>query len=358
MFLNALPFAISFMFLPLAALGALYGGPYILLAPLYAFVAIPALDSAMSLNEARLPSDTEEDRLFWHRALTWAWVPVQLTMIFGLIWIAARTDSLSAWEVAAMALVVGIASGGIGITYAHELMHQQNRFERVLAEILMCTTLYGHFCIEHVYGHHINVATPEDPATARRGESVYRFIPRVVRDSIASAWRIQRAQLARRGLSVLSRRNAFWRYAAWSGGFLTLAALIGGWLGVGLFVVQAMVAVLLLELVDYIEHYGLMRRQRADGRYEPTKPHHSWNSGHQASNWLLINLQRHSDHHYKPRKRFPTLQSYPESEAPQLPHGYPWMVLLSLVPPLFFRVMEPRLDAWRERFYPEEAATP
>ncbi len=356
MLLNALPFAISFLFLPLAALGALYGGLWIALAPAYAFVAIPALDSVMTLNEARLESDTAEEDLFWHRLLTWLWVPIQLTMIFGLIWIAATMETLAAWEVVAMSVIVGIASGGIGITYAHELMHQQNRFEKTLAEILMCSTLYGHFCIEHIYGHHINVATPDDPATARRGETIYRFVPRVVRESFLSAWHIQRDQLARRGLSIFSRRNAFWRYGAWTVGFVGLAVLIGGWQGVGIFVLQAMVAILLLELVDYIEHYGLLRRKRANGRYEQTQPHHSWNSGHQASNWLLINLQRHSDHHYKPRKRFPTLQSYPESEAPQLPHGYPWMVALALFPPLYFRVMEPKLEAWRARFYPDEVA--
>jgi len=354
MFLNALPFAISFLFLPIAALGAVHGGVWMLLAPLYAFIAVPALDSVMALNESRLASETPEDDLIWHRLLTWAWVPVQAALIYGLIWIVAATGTLAPWEVVAMAVVVGIASGGIGITYAHELMHQQNRFERMLAEMLMCSTLYGHFCIEHIHGHHINVATPDDPATARRGETVYRFVPRVVRDTVLGAWHIQREQLAKRGLPLWSRRNAFWRYAGWSGGMLALAALIGGWQGVGIFVVQAVVAVILLELVDYIEHYGLLRRKRPNGRYEPTRPHHSWNSGHQASNWLLINLQRHSDHHYKPRRRFPTLQSYPESEAPQLPHGYPWMVLLALFPPLYFRVMEPRLEAWRARFYPEE----
>jgi len=131
--------------------------------------------------------------------------------------------------------------------------------------------------------------------------------------------------------------------------------LIGGWTGIGILVLQAAIAVLLLELVDYIEHYGLLRRRKSNGKFEPTQPHHSWNSGHQASNWLLINLQRHSDHHYKPRKRFPTLQSYPETEAPQLPHGYPWMVLLALLPPLYFNTMQPKLAAWRAQFYPEEA---
>jgi len=152
----------------------------------------------------------------------------------------------------------------------------------------------------------------------------------------------------------MSRHNAFLRYAGWTALFVILAGVIGGPMGIGILVLQAAVAILLLELVDYIEHYGLLRRKLANGKYEPTQPHHSWNSGHQASNWLLINLQRHSDHHYKPRKRFPTLQSYPESDAPQLPHGYPWMVLLALIPPVYFNIMQPKLATWHAQFYPEE----
>ncbi len=353
MFLNAAPFALSLIFVPLATLGAWYGGLWMLAGPLYAFIMIPSLDVVMKLNEAHLPPDTEASALFWHRALTWLWVPIQLAMIFGLIWISTL-GHLASWEIVVMAVTVGIASGGIGITYAHELTHQQNKVERTLAEILMCSTLYGHWCIEHVFGHHVNVATPEDPATARQGESIYRFLPRVLSQTFTSAWKIQQDQLKRRNAKFMSRHNAFLRYAGWTALFVILAGVIGGPMGIGILVLQAAVAILLLELVDYIEHYGLLRRKLANGKYEPTQPHHSWNSGHQASNWLLINLQRHSDHHYKPRKRFPTLQSYPESDAPQLPHGYPWMVLLALIPPVYFNIMQPKLATWHAQFYPEE----
>jgi len=353
MIANAAPFAISFLFLPFAALGAWQGGLWMLLAPVSAFIIVPALDTALKLNEARLPSDTDQSALFWHRLLTWLWVPIQMTMIFGLIWIATF-GHLASWEIFVMSISVGIATGGIGITYAHELIHQQNKFERTLGEFLMCSTLYGHWCIEHVYGHHINVATPKDPATAREGETIYRFLPRVLSQTATSSWRIQREQLQKRSVGFFSRHNAFLRYGLWTVFCLVLAIWLGGWIGLGIFVTQSAVAILLLELVDYIEHYGLLRRKRANGKYEPTQPHHSWNSGHQASNWLLINLQRHSDHHYKPRKRFPTLQSYPESKAPQLPFGYPWMVLLALIPPVYFKLMEPKLAAWQKQFYPEE----
>ena len=134
---------------------------------------------------------------------------------------------------------------------------------------------------------------------------------------------------------------------------LVIAFAIGGWAGLGLFAFQALVAVWQLELVDYIEHYGLTRIHLGDGRYEHVRPHHSWNAAHRATNWFLINLQRHSDHHYKPDRRFPLLQTYDEAEAPQLPFGYPAMTALALVPPLWFRVMNPRVRMWRRQFYPE-----
>ena len=351
--MNAIPFDISLLFLPLAAAGAMLGGLWMLAAPIYAFVAIPSLDYVMKLNESHLPANTEVDDLYWHRALTWAWVPVQLVMIFGLIELAANTDRLAGWEILTMAIVVGVATGGIGITYAHELIHQKPRFERRLGELLMCSTLYGHWCIEHVYGHHINVSTPEDPATAREGESIYRFLPRVLGQTLISSWHIQKDMLARKNLPFWSTHNALIRYAVITFMLVLTAFVIGGWLGLGIFVVQSAVAVLLLEVVDYLEHYGLMRRKQPNGRYEPTRPHHSWNAAHQASNWLLINLQRHSDHHYKPQRRFPTLQSYPPEQAPQLPFGYPWMVIIAFVPPLWFKIMNPRLEAWKAHFYPE-----
>ena len=134
---------------------------------------------------------------------------------------------------------------------------------------------------------------------------------------------------------------------------LTLAGLVGGRLGLALFVFQALVAIWQLELVDYIEHYGLTRRHLGEGKYEHIKPHHSWNAGHKATNWFLINLQRHSDHHWKPDRRFPLLQTYGTDEAPQLPFGYPVMTTLALVPPLWRRVMNPRVRAWRRQFYPD-----
>ncbi|HHB81617.1 MAG TPA: alkane 1-monooxygenase, partial [Aliiroseovarius sp.] len=197
------------------------------------------------------------------------------------------------------------------------------------------------------------VGTPRDPVTARYNEGFHRFFPRVLRECAISAFEAERAMLERRDLPWTHFSNQFWRYWALQGSFVILAFLLGGFTGVGLFLLQAFVAVWQLELVNYIEHYGLTRRHLGEGKYEHVKPHHSWNTDYKASNWLLINLQRHSDHHYKPDRRFPLLQTYSSDEAPQLPFGYPLMTMAAMTPPLWRRIMNPKVRAWRARYYPD-----
>jgi alkane 1-monooxygenase len=194
---------------------------------------------------------------------------------------------------------------------------------------------------------------PRDPVTARYNEGFHRYFWRVLRTCPPSAWRAERALLARKGLTMRSLQNPFWRYALLQGGMLALALALGGWQGLALFLWQAFIAVWQLELVNYIEHYGLTRRHLGEGRYEHVLPRHSWNAAHRASNWFLINLQRHSDHHYKPDRRFPLLQTYTEEDAPQLPYGYPLMASVAMVPPLWRRVMNRRVRDWRRRYYPD-----
>ena len=219
--------------------------------------------------------------------------------------------------------------------------------------LLLASVLYSHFRTEHLLVHHAWVGTPRDAVSARYNEGFHRFFWRVLTEGPASAWRAERGLQARAGRSVLDRRNPFWRYAALQLAMLLLALVIGGWQGVLLFVWQAFAAIWQLELTNYVEHYGLTRRHLGDGKYEHVLPRHSWNSAHKASNWLLINLQRHSDHHYKPDRRFPLLQTYSQDEAPQLPFGYPGMTFLAMMPPLWRRRMNPRVRAWRRQFYPD-----
>jgi alkane 1-monooxygenase len=346
--MRALPFALSLTFVPITAMGLVHGGAWTVAGAVYGLILIPIVDALVGIN-ADSPG-AELGSYLWHRALTWLWVPIQLATLIALAAVAGASR-LSENELFTAAVSIGLMTGGIGITYAHEMMHQTNRFERALAEILMTSTLYGHFCIEHVAGHHVNVATPKDPVTARFGESFYVFLPRAVFGSLFSAWRIQRKRLDRRGISVWHGSNAFWRYAVAYAAWCGVAYALGGRLGVKLFLVQAIVAIALLEIINYVEHYGLMRRPLGGGRYEPVQPHHSWNASHRITNYLLINLQRHSDHHRHPMRRYPALQNYDESEAPQLPFGYPAMLLIALVPPLWFRMMNPRVLDWHCRFW-------
>ncbi len=213
--------------------------------------------------------------------------------------------------------------------------------------------LYSHFRSEHLLVHHRHVGTPRDPVTARYNEGFHRFYPRVLISSLKSAFRAEREKLAKTDRDWSDPSNPFWRYWALQLAMLALAFLLAGLPGLLLFIFQAGIAIWQLELVNYVEHYGLTRKHLGDGKYEHVMPHHSWNAAHKASNWLLINLQRHSDHHYKPNRRFPLLQNYTDAQAPQLPYGYPIMTMAAMVPPLWRRIMNPRVKKWRAMYYPE-----
>lgn len=350
---NALPFWMSVLLVPLAVFGAWAGGLALLLLPLYAIGLTTLLDAISGLNQENPDPETPEDGLFWYRLVTLIWFPVQIVTVLSLIWYATHSSHLATWEKLLLFYGVGVMSGGIGIVYAHELMHQKNNLERWLGDLLMASVLYSHFRSEHLLVHHIHVGTPRDPVTARYNEGFHRFFWRVLRDCPRSAFRAEKAMLTRKGRPWHDSGNPFWRYWALQGAMIAIVLLIGGWAGLGLFLFQAFIAVTLLELTNYIEHYGLTRKHLGGGKYEHVQPRHSWNASHRVSNWLLINLQRHSDHHYKPSRRFPLLQTYSEADAPQLPLGYPAMTAIALFPPLWRKHMNPRVRRWRQMYYPE-----
>ncbi|MFC3612187.1 alkane 1-monooxygenase [Lutimaribacter marinistellae] len=350
---SALPFWLSFLLIPLAWFSAVQGGWWLLLIPLSTWWVFAVLDQLTGLNLENADPTTPDADLRWYVLLTQAWVPVQFVTLFGLIWYATRAAHLDSIERIALFFGVGVITGTIGINYSHELMHQKDRFERTLGDLLLAMVLYSHFRSEHLLVHHRYVGTPRDPVTARYNEGFHRFYPRVLIGSLRSAFGAEQAMLARKGKPWHDATNPFWRYWALQGAMLALALILGGWSGLGLFLVQAGVAIWQLELVNYVEHYGLTRKHLGDGKYEHVLPRHSWNAAHKASNWLLINLQRHSDHHYKPDRRFPLLQNHDEREAPQLPYGYPVMTVAAMIPPLWRRVMNPRVRAWRRQYYPE-----
>lgn len=350
---HALPFWSSLIVIPVAWVAAIHGGWTIALLPVCTWYLHIALDSVLGLDTGNTDPETPESHLFWYRLVTLLWVPAQIMTVFGILGFVSSSAHLSLFEQWALFAALGLVYGTIGINFAHELMHQKPRLERWLADLLLATVLYSHFRSEHLLVHHRYVGTPRDTVTARFGESFYKFITRVPVEGLVSAFRAEQAMLARRGLPWWHRSNPFWRYWALELAFAMLAIWIGGWWGLFLWATQAFWAVFQLELVNYIEHYALTRRHLGDGKYEHVLPRHSWNSAHKASNWLLLNLQRHSDHHYKPDRRFPLLQTYSEDDAPQLPHGYPVMSLAALIPPLWRRIMHPRVWEWRQTFYPD-----
>ncbi|MEJ6399168.1 alkane 1-monooxygenase [Yoonia sp. 208BN28-4] len=349
----ALPFWMTLGLIPVAIITAMYGGWTLLLMPIATWYLFSMLDFFTGLNTDNADPQTPDEDLKWYRAITLIWAPVQILTIFGLLVYMVNTDHLHWAEEWALFAGVGIITGTVGINYSHELMHQKPKIERWMADILLASVLYSHFRSEHLLVHHRYVATPRDPVTARYNEHFWRFFPRVLRECWVSAFNAEKAMLARKKLPWTDLSNPFFRYWSLQAVFLLAAVLIGGWWGLFLFVTQAFWAIFQLELVNYIEHYGLTRKHLGDGKYEHVLPRHSWNAAQKASNWLLINLQRHSDHHYKPDRRFPLLQTYDDNEAPQLPYGYPVMTMVALSPRHWKRVMNPRVQAWREKYYPE-----
>lgn len=337
--LAAVPFLFGFPIAPILMLSVTEGGWWTFAPVLVVFVGVPILDTLGGVaDEARVSPDL--DRNAWCKVVTWAWVPVQ---IGTLAWVlaTARSGSLDMLEWIGMTMSMGVMAGAIGITFAHELVHRRQPLERALGEILLASVSYTHFAIEHVHGHHRHVATPHDPATARLGESFYRFLPRTVIGSLTSAWRLEAERLARRGRDAFSASNRMLRYGATQMALYPLIWFLFGTTGVAVFAGQAFVAFSVLEVINYIEHYGLKRKQIGPGEYERVAPCHSWDSPYRLSNWMLLNLARHADHHCAAAKRYQSLEL--PAEAPQLPAGYGAMFLLALVPPLWFRVMDPRV---------------
>lgn len=351
--LRAWPYWMTMTFVPLVMLAVVQGDWTILLIPFYGWVLMPILDLVMGKDLRNPDPDTPVEDLFWFRVLTCIWFPIQFTLVFGALWYLTHVAQHSTLETLGIMFGIGVTTGTVGIVYAHELFHKPNRFERGLGDLLMALVLYGHFRTEHLLVHHPYVGTPRDTVTARYNEGFHRAFFRILTTGFGSAWRAEKAMLARRNRSPWHLSNPIWKYLALQFGFLGLAYVIGGWIGVGLFAFQAFVAVWQLELTNYVEHYGLTRKHLGDGKYEPVKPHHSWDSAHHVSGLLLINLQRHADHHVHPMRRFPLLQVYDETEVPMLPTGYPPMTALAMIPPLWRRVFNPRVRAWRKQFYPE-----
>ena len=306
------------------------------------FVVLPLLDVVCGADASNLdPHDAERiDRLPYFRVLTLLTLPTWL-LVLGYSAYMLQQLPLGAIGMLGWILSTGVLGGILAINPAHELIHKSGAFERAAGGVLLSSVGYHGFKIEHVRGHHVHVATPQDSSSARLGESVYAFVPRALLHNVRNAWRLEAQRLRQGGKSPWSLHNEM---LMWTVLWLILLGVFWLWLGAlgaAFFIVQGVLAATSLEIINYIEHYGLLRAQIAPDRYERVTHLHSWNSSQRLSNWLLFNLQRHSDHHAIARRRYQVLVHHDDS--PQLPAGYATMFVLALLPPLWRYVMDRRV---------------
>jgi alkane 1-monooxygenase len=316
-------------------------GAFWFFGPVLVFGIFPVADLVVGMDAQNPPDSVikwlEQDR--YYRWCTYLYIPIQYAGLVFACWLWS-SGKLSVVEDVGLALTMGMVSG-IAINTAHELGHKRASMERWLSKVALAQSGYGHFFIEHNRGHHVRVATVEDPASSRLGESFYAFLPRTVIGSLSSSWELEGVRLGRMGKSHWTYRNDILNAWAMTVVLFAVLAVVFGAVVLPYLAIQAVIGFSLLEVVNYLEHYGLLRQRREDGRYERTRPEHSWNSNNVASNVLLYHLQRHSDHHANPMRRYQALRHF--DEAPQLPTGYAGMIVTALIPPLWRRVMDHRL---------------
>lgn len=327
-------------YLPAAAtfLAIYYAGYLSYLTPLIMFVLIPLLEIFFTGTTSNFTKDEEKERkkLRFFDYLLYLNVPIQYgLLIFYLFRISG--GGLELWEMFGITMSFGMCCGILGINVAHELGHRRTWYEQAMAKALLLSTLYMQFFIEHNRGHHKNVATDQDPASSRYGETIYHFIPRSIIGGYISAWKLEQERLSKAGKSVMSWENEMIRFHVMEFALTAVIFAVFGIVGGIGFLVASMWGYFLLEAVNYIEHYGLRRKEIAPGQYEKCMPWHSWNSNHTLGRVMLYDLTRHSDHHYLAGRKYQVLRHF--NDSPQMPMGYPAAIVLSLVPPLWFHII-------------------
>lgn len=340
--------------LPILTVAGYYlGNGWIYSTFVFAFVFLPFLDHLLGIDKSNVPKEhvKEVEEEFYYRFITYCWTYMQLGLVIWGAYVVTVGIFESAWLAMGFILSVSVVTGGIGITVAHELGHKQSAIERFYSKMLLMMVCYMHFYIEHNRGHHVLVGTPEDPATARKNENLYQFWYRSVVYGYLHAWKLSGESMARKGKAKFSLHNEMVWFAILPILFCAVLTLVMSyiqqrftWEVPVFFFAQSFFAFTLLEMVNYVEHYGIMRKEIAPGKYERINPLHSWNASHILSNFFLFQLQRHSDHHVYTYKRYQVLNHYDES--PQLPYGYSTMIILALVPQVWFRMMNQRLEEW------------
>ena len=320
-------------------------GIYCFIPLLFVFFLVPIIELFIEPNSKNLMETEEvvakENKLY--DFILWLTVPLQYVFLY--IFLQSFTGPLQLLDIIGRIIAMGLLCGGFGINVAHELGHRVNKTEQFFAKSLLLTSLYMHFFIEHNKGHHKHVATPHDPSTAKYNQSVYAFWPQTLIGTYLSAWKIANEEMEKKGKPWWSLQNEMLLFQIIQISFVLVILNFFGVKIAILFMVAALIGGLLLESVNYIEHYGLSRSQTSEQQFERVQPHHSWNSNHIIGRLMLFELSRHSDHHYLASRKYQILRSF--DNAPQMPTGYPGMILLSLFPPLWFKIMHQQIKKYK-----------
>lgn len=307
------------------------------------YLIVPLLDSIIGSDSDNPPEEIvpqlEADT--YYRYLTFATIPMHFIVLIASAYLVGTND-LSWWAIVMVAIVAG-GYNGFSINTAHELGHKQTSTEQLLAKLCMAVPAYGHFCVDHNRGHHVSVATPEDPASSRMGESIYAFALREIPGNFLRGWALEKARLEKQGKPLVSFDNEILQSYFLSAVLQGALIYVFGWIMLPFLAMHNFWAWFQLTSANYVEHYGLLRQKKENGRYERCQPHHSWNANYILTNLMLFNLERHSDHHTNPTRRYQSLRNFPD--IPEMPNGYFGMYVLAYIPRLWFSVMDKRLLA-------------
>lgn len=313
---------------------------------LYAFFLVPFLELFIKADPNNL-DEVEEALAKKNKVYDYILYAAVLMQYYSL-WLffnSLKQETLNSWDTAGRVISMGLLCGSFGINVAHELGHRVNKLEQTFAKMLLLTSLYMHFYIEHNKGHHKHVATAHDPSTAKYNQSLYAFWPQTLIGTYLSAWKISNEALVKKGKRWYSFQNEMLLFQLIQIAFVCTIYYFFELKVTSLFIVAAIMGGLLLESVNYIEHYGLTRNEIGEDQYERVQPHHSWNSNHIIGRLMLFELSRHSDHHYLASRKYQILRNF--ENAPQMPTGYPGMILLSLCPPLWFKIMHQQIKKYK-----------
>ena len=350
--LRALPYFAPTAIFPLLYCAASYGGWW-LVGPFVFLWLTDQLDSISGKDELNMALDEKNNRrLFWYSLAVWVWAGLYPIIFVYTFWQIFAADHLVLWEDVLIVMALGVMAR-MALNTGHDMMHRNTVLERRIGEFLMASVSFAQEVTEHIYTHHAHIGTPKDSLTPPKGQSFWQYLPRSVARSYLDAWRYERERMARRSLPIWHYTNPIWRYALETAAWYGFAYWIGGTWGILVFITVCAMGILQLRMADYIQHYGLQRIRLPNGRYERVHTRHSWTAAYKLSNWLYYNAQRHADHHITAVRPYPVLQHCRADASPQLPGSYGAMGSLIMSPRRWFAKMDPLVDGWRARFYPE-----